>query len=195
MEKTLSFLNDPCAHPPYYVPQYRRNSIEHSSYKDYNKHANNKNGANARNGNRLYASNKKLTYARNENRPYASNGNRTYACQCGLRKSKINQCVTRKSEINRSEARKSKLYQFGTHKSKINRSGTRKLINNPRTFHSDKLGFQKVKLPWNTSLNQVVNQYALPLARKLNHSSVYISTKFRCSQKSILYRSFNWYFI
>uniref|UniRef100_A0A8D8TEJ4 Uncharacterized protein n=1 Tax=Cacopsylla melanoneura TaxID=428564 RepID=A0A8D8TEJ4_9HEMI len=43
-----------------------------------------------------------------------------------------------------------------------------------------KLGFHQVTIPLNTSLDSVVKEYAMPLARRMKHDRVYISTKFKC---------------
>lgn len=46
--------------------------------------------------------------------------------------------------------------------------------------NEERLGFYRVKIPVDTSLNDIVKKYALPFAKELQHDDVYISTKLYC---------------
>lgn len=198
MEKKLSFLDDPCNHPPYYVPQYKRNSNEKLGYKQMNikskTYIRNCEGG-AKFGEHTLKSNqnfkisnwKRESSGSNANPTFIpsknqySQGNCTYQKHTYTEHGQIPGKETRKSRTNPSVRHGSKQKstanrKLGARKSKMNRRG---MLNSKGV--KDRLGFHQVKVPLDTSLNQVVTEYAIPLARKLNHNDVYISTKFRCS--------------
>lgn len=181
MVQSPSCLRDPCNHPPYYIPRYKLDlnlpscsdgktyvSNQPECYAKPNSYA--KSTANSY-GNPSNSHTKKSgrSYAKNRTNNYAKNTYSSYPKQASSHAGNEKNNQSKKRTKNHSKI-----------KSSVN-ARYRNFTNPCECLPEDqRLGFHQVKIPLDTSLDQVVNEYARPLAKQMRHDKVYISTKFQC---------------